>query len=327
MTSPASRFAATAGAFAAAGLAGVAATRLKNRQIEQRKLARSGENEFGSVRGESFYVTASDDVPIHVEVDEGPGPTVVFVHGWMCDIDTWHFQRLALRGHVRMVFVEQRSHGRSGTSGPKSSTLAHLADDLFRVLEAHAPDEPIVLVGHSMGAMAIMQLAADRPSLFGERIGAVVLVSTSSGRLLKNSPALKYIAPLIKAATPALDWGREFNSFSVIKRYAFGPFAQADEIDMATEMIMRAPTSVVVNFYPNFVKLNLSAGFKALERCRVSVVCGTKDVMTPFSHNRWIARNVHGAELVPVADAGHMVMLEQPDQVTEAIERVLKDIS
>jgi pimeloyl-ACP methyl ester carboxylesterase len=327
MTSFAGRVAATAGALAAAGVAGTAATILKNRKAEQRRLSRGEEVPFGSVRGDSYYVSASDDVPIHVEVDEGPGPTIVFLHGWMCDLDTWHFQRLALRDHARLVFMEHRSHGRSGRSGPANSSLHDMADDVRRVLDTHAPDGPVVLVGHSMGGMAAMQLAQLAPELFDDRIAGVVLVSTSAGKLMRRSPALRFIVPLVKAASPLLDWGREFNSYTVIRRWAFGPHAQASRVDMADEMILRAPTAVVLNFYDNFVELDLGDGLDAISRCRTSVVCGTKDVMTPFEHSRWLARHIAGSELVPVNDAGHMVMLEEHEQVTEAIERVLKDIA
>lgn len=327
MRSVAARVAATAGAFAAAGVAGAAATRLKDRQVERRRLTRGEDVPFGSVRGDSYYVSGADDVPIHVEIDEGPAPTVVFVHGWMCDLDTWHFQRLALRGHARLVLMEQRSHGRSGRTGPRNSSLHDMADDLHRVLDAHAPEGPVVLVGHSMGGMAIMQLAQLAPELFGERVRGVVLVSTSSGKLMRRSPALRFTVPLIKAASPLLDWGREFNSYSVIRRWAFGKHAQPALVDMADEMILRAPTSVILNFHDNFVELDLGAGLGEISRCRTAVVCGTQDVMTPFSHSRLLAGRIEGAELVPVNDAGHMVMLEEHEQVTEAIERVLKDIA
>lgn len=327
MRSVAARVAATAGAFAAAGVAGAAATRIKSRQIERRRHARGEDVDFGSVHGDSYYVSAADDVPIHVEIDEGPAPTVVFVHGWMCDVDTWHFQRLALRGHARLVLMEQRSHGRSGRTGPRNSSLHDMAEDLRRVLDAHATEGPVVLVGHSMGGMSIMQMAQLSPELFGDRIKGVVLISTSAGKLMRRSPGLRFAVPLIKAASPLLDWGREFNSYSVIRRWAFGKHAHPAAVDMADEMILRAPTSVILNFHDNFVELDLGAGLGAISRCRASVVCGTQDVITPFSHNRWIAGQIEGAELVPVNDAGHMVMLEEHEQVTEAIERVLKDIA
>ncbi len=327
MRSVAARVAATAGAFAAAGVAGAAATRIKSRQVERRRHARGEDVAFGSVHGDSYYVSAADDVPIHVEVDEGPAPTVVFVHGWMCDVDTWHFQRLALRGHARLVLMEQRSHGRSGRTGPRNSSLHDMAEDLRRVLDAHATEGPVVLVGHSMGGMSIMQMAQLSPELFGDRIKGVVLISTSAGKLMRRSPGLRFAVPLIKAASPLLDWGREFNSYSVIRRWAFGKHAHPAAVDMADEMILRAPTSVILNFHDNFVELDLGAGLGAISHCRASVVCGTQDVMTPFSHSRWIASQIEGAELVPVNDAGHMVMLEEHEQVTEAIERVLKDIA
>lgn len=237
MTSVAGRVATTAGAFAVAGVAGAAATMLKNRQTEKRRLSRGDDVPFGSVHGESYYVSAADDVPIHLEIDEGPAPTVVLLHGWMCDLDTWHFQRLALREHARIVLMEQRSHGRSGRSGPRNSSLADMADDLRRVLDAHAADGPVVLVGHSMGGMAIMQLAQSDPDLFDDRIRGVVLISTSAGKLMKRSPVLRMAKPMVKAVTPLLDWGREFNSYSIIRRWAFGPHADPAVVDMADEMI------------------------------------------------------------------------------------------
>lgn len=327
MTSTASRVATAAGAVAAAGVAGVAATVLKNRQTQKRRLARGEDVLFGSVHGESFYVSAADDVPIHVEVDDGPAPTIVFVHGWLCDLDTWHFQRLALRGEARMVLMDLRGHGRSGRSGMSNSSLDDLADDLHRVLQSHAPEGPLVLVGHSMGGMTIMKLAQTHPDLFGDRVRGVVLIATAAGKLVRKSPGLASLAPLIRVTQPLLDWGREFNSFSVIRRFAFGPHAEPAAVDMADEMIMRAPSRLVADFYPNFIGLDLSSGLPAIARCRTAVVCGTRDLMTPFSHNRWISRHIAGSELVPVTDAGHMVMLEEYEQVTETIERVLKDIA
>lgn len=327
MTSMTGRIATAAGAVAAAGVAGVAATVLKNRQTERRRLTRGDDIAFGSVHGESYYVSAADDVPIHLEVDEGPAPTVVFVHGWLCDLDTWHYQRLALRGEVRMVLMDLRAHGRSGRSGSRNSSLDDLADDLMRVLDSHAPEGPLILVGHSMGGMTIMRLAALRPGLFGTRVKGVVLVASAAGRLMRDAPGLRGLAPVIRATRPLLDWGREFNSYSVIRRLAFGPHAEAAVVDMANEMIMRAPSRLVADFYRNVVDLDLSEGLAAISHCRTAVVCGTRDFMTPFSHNRWIADHIEGAELVPVTDAGHMVMLEEHEQVTEAIERVVKDVA
>ena len=316
------RAAATAGAFAAAG---VAATVFKNLSAQRRLERRGDEIPFGSVHGESHYLAAHDDVPLHAEVDAGPEPTIVFLHGWMCDLDTWHYQRLALRGRARMVFYDLRSHGRSGVTSSSNSSLDDLADDLLTVLDSLAADSRVILVGHSMGGMAIMRFAARHREAFEQQVAGVVLIGTSGGKLMRKSPALRYIAAMMRATTPVLDWGREFNSFSVIKRWALGPHASETAADISNEMILRAPSRVIVNFYPNFLDLDLGEGFEALARIPTVVVGGTKDVLTPFSHSRWLARHIDGAELVTIEDAGHMMMFEDPATVTEAIERVLKE--
>jgi pimeloyl-ACP methyl ester carboxylesterase len=58
-----------------------------------------------------------------------------------------------------------------------------LADDLSFVLDSVVGDGPVVYAGHSMGGMTLMALADQRPELFGSRIKAAALVSTSSGQI------------------------------------------------------------------------------------------------------------------------------------------------
>jgi pimeloyl-ACP methyl ester carboxylesterase len=65
---------------------------------------------------------------LHAEIDDPrdggtwPGLTVVFVHGYALNLDCYHYQRQALRGSVRLVFYDQRSHGRSERGSTESST-------------------------------------------------------------------------------------------------------------------------------------------------------------------------------------------------------------
>ncbi|MEV7397397.1 alpha/beta hydrolase [Aeromicrobium sp. NPDC092404] len=317
------KVATTAGAFVAAG---VVASVLNGRQRHQRRLRRGEDVVFGSVHSDPVQVTASDGVQLNVEVDEAESrtPTVVFVHGWVESIDVWHYQRLALRGKVRMVFVDLRSHGASGRSTRTRSTLAQLADDLRSVIAAQVPRGPIVLVGHSMGGMAIMELAAAEPQQFSRRVKGVVLLSTSSGRLMRSSPALRYLVPLLRVASPVLDWGRTFNSYSIVRRWGLGPNAQERHVDMTNELILASPTHVLMDFYPLFVTLDTTAGLEVIGRSRTVVVGGTADLITPIKHSRRLAQAIPGATLVALEDAGHMVMFEEHQRVTRVIEDVLE---
>ena len=325
--SKSARIVTTAGAFVAAG---TVATLLNGRVRSGRRRRRGEDVEFGSLRSDGVSVVSGDGVPLHVEVDEADRktPTIVFLHGWVENIDVWHYQRLALRGTVRMVFVDLRSHGRLGRASSKRSTFADLADDTVSVIEQLVPRGPIILVGHSMGGMAIMQLAGTRPELFGGRVKGVVLLGTSAGRLMRGggSPGLRYLIPLLRAGAPLLDWGRRFNSYSVIRRWGLGPGAAERHVDMANEMILEAPTHVLMDFYPNFVGLDLEAGLEAIGRARTTVVGGTADLLTPVKHARRLATAIPGAELIVLDDVGHMLMFEEHEAVTRAIEDVLADV-
>ena len=79
--------------------------------VERAVLARSArpdvdDSELGSLRGTVYEITADDDVILHAEVDEADlatdtGLTIVFAHGYGLSLDSWHYQRQALRGRLR----------------------------------------------------------------------------------------------------------------------------------------------------------------------------------------------------------------------------------
>lgn len=310
----------TAGAVAAAS---VAATFMKQRHDERRRIAAGEDEAFGSVHAEALPIMSADGLQLHAEVDDGPEPTVVFVHGWMCTLDTWHYQRLALRDRVRMVFADTRSHGRSDVAPSWACSLDDLASDLERILAELAPQGPVVLVGHSMGGMTIMHFARLHPELFGTRVVAVVLVGTSSGQLMRSSPGLRFVGTTLRASSPVIDLGLAPVMQLFMRGFGVGTKASQRAVDEAAEMIGRAPARVIADFFENFVDLDLGEGVKELARVRTAIVSGTKDRMTPFSHSRWLHKQIAGSQIFPITDAGHMVMLEEPEQVTEAIEWAL----
>ena len=197
---------AAAGVGAAIGLAAERAT------VRRRPPDREGADGYGTLRGLARTVTASDGTLLHVEVDEAdegddagparrgrrrPAPTLVFSHGYCLSQDSWHYQRQALRGRFRMVFWDQRGHGRSGIGPPGSATIDQLGDDLHTVLEAVAPTGPLVLIGHSMGGMTVMSLAEKHPRLFAERVLGVGLVSTSAGGLDQITLGLPWLCRVV----------------------------------------------------------------------------------------------------------------------------------
>jgi pimeloyl-ACP methyl ester carboxylesterase len=54
-------------------------------------------------------------------------------------------------------------------------------------------------------------------------------------------------------------------------------------------------------------------------KCPTLVICGSEDQLTPQKYSQYLAERIPQANLVVIANAGHMVMLEQPEQVGQQI--------
>jgi pimeloyl-ACP methyl ester carboxylesterase len=297
---------------------------------------------YGALRGRPRTVVAEDGTRLHVEVDDRPAepgdeqplPTVVFTHGFALNLDAWHFQRLALRGHYRLVLWDQRGHGRSGTGPRGSSTIETIGSDLSRVLESVVPEGPIVLVGHSMGGMTIMSLADLHPEVVHDRVQAVAFIATSAGGLAdvpwsrnqlvsrvahRVAPgAMSVLARTGDLVSRTRKLGSDLEQL-LVRRYSFASPVPASLVRFAAEMIASTRIEVVADFLPTFDLHDAREALAALVDTEVLVLGGAEDLMTPPAHSEELARLLPQAEHVVVQDAGHLVMLEHPEVVDQAL--------
>jgi pimeloyl-ACP methyl ester carboxylesterase len=111
-------------------------------------------------------VHVTPEVRVAVEDYPGPQPSLLFVHGAFCDHSIWRYQTAFFAANHRCVSVDLRGHGASDK--PLGSYLPEVwADDLTRVIAALGLKSPVV-VGHSLGASAALELAArGAPALGG----------------------------------------------------------------------------------------------------------------------------------------------------------------
>jgi pimeloyl-ACP methyl ester carboxylesterase len=290
----------------------------------------------------SRTVTTDDGVPLHVEVDgdlEAP-LTVVFSHGFTARLVEWELQRAAIRDRARLVFWDQRGHGRSGWTKLTSATIDRTGRDLGEVLDATTPSGPVVLVGHSMGGMSIMALARQRPELFGTRVVGAFLLATSAGGLVETGLLARLIGlvrrlgllPLylraLQGVAPFLERFRRRGTAlgrRVTRRLLFGlDDADPPSVTMVQGLLEETPFPIAMAFYATFLDHDESAALDVLRRVPVTVVAATHDRLTPVHHGRHIAEVLgDGAELVVVPGAGHSVNLTRTEIVDEALNRLL----
>jgi pimeloyl-ACP methyl ester carboxylesterase len=282
-------------------------------------------------------VTTEDGIPLQVE-EVGPADapiTVVFVHGYSLAMGSWHYQRRGLadmrRPAIRMVFYDQRSHGRSGRAPSETASIDQLGRDLELVIEQTSPDRPVVLVGHSMGGMTIMALADAQPELFGSRVLGVALLSTSTGRLAEVTlglpsvlarlrvPVLPFLMRGMRRRAALVERSRRIGSdiaWLLTRRYSFGSREVSPAlVEYVGQMIAATPVEVIADFYPALHSHDKLAALGVLHAVESIIVVGEKDLLTPADHSRAMAEVVPDAELTVIDGAGHLVMMERPELV------------
>ncbi len=192
-------------------------------------------------------------------------------------------------------------HGRS--EGRARETIEAYSDVVYGFVKA-LDLPPVVVVGHSMGG-AIAQDFALRHS---DALRGLVLVATGAR---------------LRVANAILNGLRE--DYPATARL-IGEWAHASRpgemLDLYVQRLLEIPAEVT---YDDFVACNRFDLMDEISGITVPtlVLCGQEDRLTPPKYCSYLAANIPGAELVLVPAAGHMVMLEQPEEVTAAVERFL----
>jgi pimeloyl-ACP methyl ester carboxylesterase len=283
----------------------------------------------------TLRVPSDDGTEIAVEIlgDNHPGPTLVFVHGWTFSSRSWHYQRMLAERH-RLVLMDHRDHGESGSGPREHRTVEQVGRDLFAVLDATCAGRDVVLVGHSMGGMTIMALAAEHADLFGSRIRGVALLDTSAKRPEDHTFGLRgplatvflkqwssSLALMVSDPEKAERARRSGSGVSVWLSGFLNLHRKSDKrLARFTEAMSAATKAQVVGDF--WVDLDMHDKLKALETLAdvpTLVIVGTTDRLTPVTDARVIAAAVPGSRLLELDRAGHCAMLERPEAVNAAL--------
>lgn len=285
-------------------------------------------------------VLAADGTTLHVEVDdpENSALTIIFCHGYALSSSSFYFQRLALQGRARLVFYDQRSHGRSGRGEFDTHHVDQLGQDLACVIEAIAPTGPLMLIGHSMGGMTIMAYAQQHPADFAERVHGVALISTTAGSLTDVSmglpPGARQVfhrfAPTVASALARrkelVERGRRSSSdlaLVLTRLLSFGSVASDQAGQFVASMIDATPIDVLAEFLPALQEHDKFDALPILQQAEVLVIVGDSDRLTPKEHSEAIVREIPGAEFVLIRNGGHMANIEFHEQVDQALLQLL----
>ncbi len=321
---------------------GAVAGYLAERELMRRVILPSAAaDELGKLAGELSTVEDRNGTQIAVEA-YGPtdGPTIVLVHGWLCTGRVWHAQIAGLADRYRIVTFDLPGHGRSSPPSSGVYDINVLGDALGAVL-ASLPHAPVVVAGHSLGGMAVLN-AASRLDQARRKIASVVLISTTSRARVERRASfgiealarleriLHRVAPVLRrSALPEL-FPPVSNDLSrlLIRWVGLGPDVDPDVAAFAERMLGQSDPDVALGLVHAISGVDEDAGLRQLaaDGIAVSVMVGGRDRLTPRDLSARMVQ-LGATEMVERANAGHLLPLEEIDAVNAVLERHLQAVT
>ncbi len=241
----------------------------------------------------------------------GKGTPVVFVHGFPLDHTIWYPLLPFLQGKARLILPDLRGHGKSpATKG--GYDMGALADDIKDMLDG-LNIRQAVLVGHSMGGYVSLAFARCYP----ERLLGLALVASHAA-----------------ADTPERRQGR-LQTAGEVERRGVKSLARTmpekltahpELIEPLRRLILQAnPAGVAGALRGMADREDMTRRLSEINVPAV-IIAGAQDSLIPLEKSKEMERLLPRGWLVEVPGAGHLPMMEAPEMVAEALQRLFEKI-
>jgi pimeloyl-ACP methyl ester carboxylesterase len=234
-------------------------------------------------------------------------PPIVLIHGAGGNHLYWPSEIRRLPDH-RVFALDLPGHGKSGGHGLQTIQANALSIlDWMEALGFHQ----VVFIGHSMGGAIALTLALQHQ----EHVRGLVLIS--SGARLRVAPIILENTTSPQTLPSAL---------SAITNLVFSKHADPRLVELAERRMAETRLSVLHGDFMSCNSFDVMENLAAI-RTPTLVLCGQEDQLTPMRYSQYLADHIPGALLKIIPKAGHMVMLEQPLSVANALSDFLATIS
>ncbi len=243
-----------------------------------------------------YYARTASETP--------DAPTLVLIHGAGGSHLHWppELRRLP---NATVYALDLPGHGRS--DGPGYNAISAYVSTVIEFLDA-THTKRAVLAGHSMGGAISLMAALAHP----ERVAGLVLVGT--GARLRVIPAV--LEGIFSDFDLAID---------LITHWAWAEGAPEELTRLGRQTLAETPPEIL---HGDFTACD---NFDVMERlgeiaAPTLVVAGTADPLTPHKYGAYLAQHIPSARLVTVEGGGHMMALEQPGVVAEAVADFIMEL-
>ncbi|WP_217577626.1 alpha/beta fold hydrolase [Mesorhizobium sp. GbtcB19] len=238
----------------------------------------------------------------YVEID-GSEPPLVLVHGFTDTSRSFSLLAPHLCGR-RMIMPDLRGHG--GSPAGEGCGVADFADDIAGLIRRLRLDRPVV-VGHSLGGMVSIMLAARHSELIG---GLVIMASALKPDLAWDHPLIDGVASLrdpISPSDPFYEWW-----------HACGPGVPRAFLDALAKDASAIPAARWRAILEEVRRADLTDAASAV-RVPALIIAGSRDPLFGEAHQRALTQALAGSRLVWAQDCGHNPHWEDTAFVAKAI--------
>jgi len=253
---------------------------------------------------------------LHYE-DAGAGTPLLLIHGFPLAAAIWQEQTAALAGKLRVIAPDLRGFGSSGMPAG-NCTMDLYADDMIALLD-HLRIERAAVCGMSMGGYVLLNLLERYPA----RVAAACFMVTRAAADDEEGRARRLLLAKEVLVSGA---GVAATAFSKVL-FAPGMAAKRPELVAAvTQMMMAAKPAGLAGGLLAMRERTDYSGRLGICKVPALVIGGEEDMAMPAAESRKLAAELPGSRLCMIPGAGHMVMMEQPEEVNRALGEFLSAV-
>ena len=246
-------------------------------------------------------------------LDFGPrgGIATLFLHGWQGASAVWLPIMHLLSPRYRTIALDFRGFGESNAA-PGPYRVETLADDLS-ALVASLDLDPLVVIGHSMGAAVAQRFAIDRP----DAVEGLILAAPVPASGVPFSPKLE---AMFRATA-----GNAENANAWLAALTFAePTPEARAIMRAAAAA--TPAHVALENFDSWRSLDFAAEAATIDTPTLVLAPAGDRPMTPEFSRQHVVDVIDGAHMIVIEEAGHYLPLEQPERVATLIARFVDEL-
>ena len=256
------------------------------------------------------YISSTDNVNIHyTEIGKG-NTSIVFVHGWLGNINWWNSQETFLKEKYKIIKIDLGGHGKSDRTR-QNWTGKQYADDIKLVINQIDTTE-IILVGHSMSGAYVLEAVIDLP-----KVKAIILVDT-----LKDLD--QEFTPEQAEQFMYSNYRKDFKSAveDILPQYLFVEETPAIIKNQLQNEFIQNDSELAINALKPLYEMDIR---KIAKLVNIPVRAINSDATpTKIENNQKYFKNYNYRTIV---GTGHYPMLEKPDEFNNILTELIEELT